>query len=1082
MVYSHDDVAEYVALYVTWRLASMKITCLCFILVLCIAVSIAFADDLAPTIGSVTLSPQVVAAGDMIHVAVQVQDDVAVASVTANSQPLWLMDNVWQGYVPADSVTGPHGVVITATDTSGNSSTDSQSQYTTQPVVGISNSGAASQTAQSSSTGLFFKTWGRATYIDSNYFFLDDGSKSPLKVYEPGHIVKTGDYATARGKLKGSGTDLYLDASDYDIVEFVGGQSIQNSNSSVGYHLESSFSATFTNPPTIETLTTVTLKSLDPGLVMFDTQDGSTLQSDASVVADSGKCYYSLVGLASSGTARISAISSDGHRGLFKVNLVPTGFVFGDYSDLTINPYSTMKSICVSCALLDPVTHMVAAYAIGYLNRGLPDVYVNVAYSDPSIAKLNSNPLEVSYCSGSANVSGLNLGSTVMSLVTPPGFTTPAEKQNATITVIAPRIYNESSNIAVGRDLQVQRYAYFDNGPSPTTDVTISVDDDSVATLSTDPTQEGSKIITLSGASGKTKYYIQGRKIGTTVITKSAPGYSSATDTVTVNPSGFMFSSPDITTNDYAANTQVSVGSAMLKPDTLKRVEYQPLRAGLNISVPISSSDINVGTVAPSAIGFAANTTTAYASFDPVGVGSCVVSIQTPPGFDTPSEGQSISATVNLPKIKTPNILSAGKDLESSSMFALESVPPEPVDVTVSVDDPSVALISNSSSIEGVKSFTFTHVNSASFIDFVAQGVSVGTTNIRISAQGYSDVTVLLTVYPSGFLFGSNPMRFGSYISIDTTTMSTDTSFSILSAFCDSRSVIVCQPVRPGVEPPIIKVLCSDTSVGNVVNDAIAFIGGSQSAGSYFHPLNPGNCTLSIIQPDGFVAPTGGQTSLTASVRKPYIVPEYHDHSVVGVNMEAGYGMHLEVAPSPVSVTMTVADESVATVAADFMQVGSKSCTINNVRGYTFYYFIQGLKEGNTTLTLSAPGYADRVMDVVVCPSGFAFYNTTPQTISLSTGSRQIYLCSGILNDYNMCDYQAIRVGVGDVSVPVYCSDPSICEVTRSPAVFTSLSSSHSVSVDLTPKAVGSCTLLLDTPDGWSELKGHNQLQISVIQ
>lgn len=141
---------------------------------------------------------------------------------------------------------------------------------------------------------------------------------------------------------------------------------------------------------------------------------------------------------------------------------------------------------------------------------------------------------------------------------------------------------------------------------------------------------------------------MQGRGLGATTVTVQAAGYDTATGNVTVDPSGFILNANNITTTANAANTILRVDASRLNPVTLNWAQTQELRGGLTVSVPVLSSNTAAGTILGSPAVFNARDFFNQAtSFDPAAAGSSTVSITTPAGFSTPSNLQSITATVN---------------------------------------------------------------------------------------------------------------------------------------------------------------------------------------------------------------------------------------------------------------------------------------------------------------------------------------------------------------------------------------------------------------------------------------------------
>ena len=131
--------------------------------------------------------------------------------------------------------------------------------------------------------------------------------------------------------------------------------------------------------------------------------------------------------------------------------------------------------------------------------------------------------------------------------------------------------------------------------------------------------------------------------------------------------------------------------------------------------------------------------------------GATTISVVQPAGFDIPANVPvSIVATVTAPNINFGNV-SVGKDLQIGASITLSNAPPSPVDVTVTIADSSVALISTSRTSVGSNSVTFSGVTSTFVGTIFVQGLVLGSTQITVQAAAYNDDTSSVTVDPSGF-------------------------------------------------------------------------------------------------------------------------------------------------------------------------------------------------------------------------------------------------------------------------------------------------------------------------------------------
>ncbi|MCC7307210.1 MAG: hypothetical protein IT173_06580, partial [Acidobacteria bacterium] len=238
----------------------------------------------------------------------------------------------------------------------------------------------------------------------------------------------------------------------------------------------------------------------------------------------------------------------------------------------------------------------------------------------------------------------------------PSGWTTPSNQQQITATVTAPNISVGSPT--VGKDLQtgVNGTAIL-GAPAPVGGITltITVADPTKAVLSTSATVAGGPSLTFNIAAGSNSvptYYVQAlTDTGTVQYTASAPGYNSDTGTITLTPSGFIINTPsNFSTTVGAANTTLVIQPARLDPFFLNYQGAQQLRPGIGpVNVNVISSNPAVGTIMISPVVFngADFPNTRDTAFDPVAVGSSVISVQGPAGFQIASNNNHITATVN---------------------------------------------------------------------------------------------------------------------------------------------------------------------------------------------------------------------------------------------------------------------------------------------------------------------------------------------------------------------------------------------------------------------------------------------------
>src|SRR5206468_649240 len=150
------------------------------------------------------------------------------------------------------------------------------------------------------------------------------------------------------------------------------------------------------------------------------------------------------------------------------------------------------------------------------------------------------------------------------------------------------------------------------------------------------------------------------------------------------------------------------------------------------------SSNATVGTITTSPIVFQGGTgSQKQTQFDPLGPGVTTLAFDppVPTGFSLPTNlGQTITATVVAPNVKFTSTatFSVGRELQAIIGVFLESAPPGPVDITVSVTpgDEGIVTLSKVGTLEGTSSITFTGVTTTTQLSVYVQGRSLANTQL----------------------------------------------------------------------------------------------------------------------------------------------------------------------------------------------------------------------------------------------------------------------------------------------------------------------------------------------------------------
>jgi hypothetical protein len=262
---------------------------------------------------------------------------------------------------------------------------------------------------------------------------------------------------------------------------------------------------------------------------------------------------------------------------------------------------------------------------------------------------------------GTVNFQGLTAGMTLLTAVTPSGYSTPSQFTTVNATVGSAKLIIDNGN-AVGNKLERQGTILLNGAPAPSSGlaVTLTVTAGPMS-LSATGTDAGSTSITVTIPSGGTSgtYYMYGlASSGTATVTATASGFTNGSGSETLVPSGIVIADPNgqVSFGGYMFNTPLSGGNitltvmtAMLDPSTGGFVFQQALAGTSSLTVALTDSNSGVGTV-PATVTIAPGNTangTANVTFHPVATGSTVIGTVQPSGFTSPTDGSN-SLKINV--------------------------------------------------------------------------------------------------------------------------------------------------------------------------------------------------------------------------------------------------------------------------------------------------------------------------------------------------------------------------------------------------------------------------------------------------
>jgi len=186
--------------------------------------------------------------------------------------------------------------------------------------------------------------------------------------------------------------------------------------------------------------------------------------------------------------------------------------------------------------------------------------------------------------------------------------------------------------------------------------IVLTSDDPKRILLSDSLEKAGSASVTLTvrpRAFDSPEFCVQGlADHGTVTYTATAEGVGTATGTVTLAPSAIVifgpFKAPSFPTTPRSDPFKVSIVAVALDSE-MKILEEQQIAGGSTVEVSIGNSASEAGTVGASKLTLAGGTTSAATYFKPVAVGTATLTPHPPPGFSTPAELATVTATVQQP-------------------------------------------------------------------------------------------------------------------------------------------------------------------------------------------------------------------------------------------------------------------------------------------------------------------------------------------------------------------------------------------------------------------------------------------------
>jgi hypothetical protein len=853
-------------------------------------------------------------------------------------------------------------------------------------------------------------------------------------------------------------------------------------NLTIGRNLQDSVNGTLGVAAPPVTGVSLTITSADPSRLLLS-NSATTVGTASIVVSVAGNGtnipQFFLHALDGSGTAEFTTSAPGYATDTSTVTFTPSGFIINSPSLINTSTFAANTNVQIASARLAPGT---LAWQNNQNLRPGVSATVNVSSSDPAVGAIVGSP--AAFASGQGTVTlafdPAGQGTTTLQVAPPAGFDTPSNSRQITATVTAPAIIAFGGNSArVGEDMQEAVNVNLSVAPPSAVDITVTVASGAIARVSDNGAILGGTTVVIPNVANTTirTVFLQGLLQGTTQVTLSAPGYATSTQTIMVDPSGFIIDTPSvINTTTFAANSNVRISASRLQPGTFAWQETEAVRAGLTVPVSLANSNAAVGSLTPNPLSFGPNVSIINTAFDPANEGSTILAVTPPGGFDTPSNLRQITATVTAPAITgfVGNSARVGEDMQEAVNVSLSVAPPAPVDITITIASGAIARVSDSATVLGGTTVVLPNVANTTIRTVFLQGLLQGTTQVTLSAPGYATSTQTITVDPSGFIIDSPGL-------INTTTFTANTTLRITASRLQPGTLAwqETEAVRAGLTVPV-SLTSSNATVGIVTPNLLSFGPNVTVITTEFDPLTEGATVVAVTPPGGFEASSNFR-QITATVTAPAINAFVGNSARVGEDMQEAVNVSLAVTPpSPVDITIAIASGAIARVGDNGTVLGGTTVVLANVANTTIRtVFLQGMLQGTTQVTVSAPGYATNTQTITVDPSGFII--NSPGAINTTAGAAnsnvQITPARLQPGTFQWQENETVRAGLS-VQVPVTSSNTATGVITVSP--LTIGANVPSVTTQFDPVAVGTTTVTVGTPAGFDASNNLRQIPVTV--
>jgi len=369
-----------------------------------------------------------------------------------------------------------------------------------------------------------------------------------------------------------------------------------------------------------------------------------------------------------------------------------------------------------------------------------------------------------------------------------------------------------------------------------------------------------------------------------------------------------------------------------------------------------------------------------------------------------------------------------------------------PVNVTFTVSDPNLALLSVDGKTPGQGTLTFSQpfANTTVYLQALAGSGSV---DVTCAIDGYGSAKTTVPLVPSGFAWN-----------LQTYTVSGSGFNPAVAAFAldpSSHAALAQQSVRPGATGAVA-LQVSDPAVATVSPTSLTLASlAASDANLTFTPAGGGTAQVAITQPAGSVQPAGARP-LQLIAQSPTLSVQA---GVISVNAQAS----LTVSPGRWSsstlpaITLTSSDPSKLLLSTNSFDLGAPSVTLPALTNYSlggqFSVYMNAIDgPADAQVTATAAGFPPTSTTVPIGLTALGLFPAYPGSGSAVTVNVQQGPTSANLNILALNNSGAVkgnvtlRPGLNSMPVGINNSNPSVATVSNQP-ILNSLTSSSSFSV-----------------------------------